>query len=243
MTGDATVDGPARHVPSSRLHHAIIRTLVDTGAPPTTHEMAAQLGVDHADVVEGMHALAAQHGVVLHPHRPEVWVAHPFATAPTVFTVRHRERTWWGNCAWCSLGVAALVGPGSDADPITITTVLGGEDRQVTLRVVGDRLLDGDYVVHFPVPMRHAWDNVLYTCSVMLLFASSDEVDRWCRRHHIARGDVRDVDVVWRFARAWYGRHLDADWRKWTTDEAAALCARFGLDGDIWRLSAGTDRF
>lgn len=91
--------------------------------------------------------------------------------------------------------------------------------------------------------MRDAWDNVVYTCSVMLLFADTAAVDDWCARHRIPRGDVQPVATVLAFARAWYGWHLDAGWRKWTVGEAAEIFARFGLTGDTWALDTGTTRF
>lgn len=126
---------------------------------------------------------------------------------------------------------------------MTITTTLGAEGEQITLTVTDGDLVDDDHVVHFPVPMRHAWDNVIHACSVMLLFTDAAEVDAWCGRHGIARGDAQPVRTVWEFARTWYGRHLDADWRKWTVREAADIFRRFGLTGDIWALGGGSDRF
>ena len=44
-------------------------------------------------------------------------------------------------------------------------------------------------------------------------------------------------------ARAWYGRHLDDDWTKWTVDEARALFERFGLTGPTWALPGAAGRF
>ena len=38
-------------------------------------------------------------GVVLQPNSDEIWVAHPFSSAPTTCVVRSDSRTWWGNCA------------------------------------------------------------------------------------------------------------------------------------------------
>lgn len=88
-----------------------------------------------------------------------------------------------------------------------------------------------------------AWDNVTSTCSTMLVFDAPASVDRWCTRHAIPRGDVQPLPTVWAFAQAWYGRHLDHDWTKWTTDEARALFARVGLTGPTWALPATTARF
>ena len=223
------------------LHHAILSGFVDRGTSPTCADLAAHFGVSSRAAAEALAALQEYHGVVLHPDRPEVWVAHPFSTAPTGFTVRSGDRIWWGNCAWCSLGLASLVA--ASGDRVVITTTLGGEDEQVTLVIEDGVLTEDQYVVHFPVPMVNAWDNVIYTCSVMLLFRDEDQVDDWCERRAIQRGDIQPAGTVLAFAAEWYGRHLDRDWRKWTAEEAAAIFARHGLSGEIWELPVSTERF
>jgi hypothetical protein len=91
--------------------------------------------------------------------------------------------------------------------------------------------------------MMQAWDNVTYTCSTMLVFDAPTAVDRWCVQHAIPRGDVQPVSTVWAFAQAWYGRHLDPEWTKWTTDEARALFQRFGLTSPTWALPVSAARF
>lgn len=136
------------------------------------------------------------------------------------------------------MGVAALL----DED-VAITTTLGGESEQVRLRIRDGRLIDDRYVVHFPIPMRAAWDNVVYTCSTMLLFESAATVDEWCRRHRVPRGDVQPVSRIWDFARAWYGRHLDENWTKWSSEEAKAIFDRFQLTGPTWEISVAATRF
>lgn len=192
-------------------------------------------------LADGLRALADDHGVVLHPHAPEVWVAHPFATAPTLFVVARGEDRWWSPCAWCAFGAAALVD--DRTAPVTITTTLAGDGPQRTLHVRDGALVDRDLVVHFPVPMRRAWDNVVHTCSVMLLFDADADLDGWCARHRITRGDVVPVQTAWAFAGQWYGRHLDPEWRKWTVDEAAEIFRAHGLTGPMWSLIAGYGRF
>ena len=220
------------------LHHAIANGFVERGHAPSRAELAAMFEVDAAAMEHALRELAAYHGVVLHPHVPEVWVAHPFSTAPTGFTVRHGEHRWWGNCAWCSLGIAGLLG----GSGVTIDTRLGGEGRAVTIRI-DDHRVDSDLLVHFPIAMERAWDNVVFTCSVMLVFEDAAAVDEWAKHHGLSRGDVRPIQTVYDFAREWYGRHLDRDWRKWTVAEARELFARFGLDGPIWDVQASGERF
>jgi len=98
---------------------------------------------------------------------------HPFSAAPTSFWVESAGSDWWGNCAWCALGIVALL----NADA-TITTTLGGEFEQVVLRTSDGAVAPAHYRVHFPMPMDRAWDNVTYTCSTMLVFASDEAVGR-----------------------------------------------------------------
>jgi len=222
----------------STLHAAIGRYFLAHGTAPTIARLSGDFAVDETMVRDALCALADYHGVVLHPVSGEIWAMHPFSAAPTLFWVESGERSWWGNCAWCSLGIAALL----NAD-VTITTVLGGESTQVTLRIEDGVISPANWYVHFPIPMTRAWDNVTYTCSTMLVFDSEAAVDRWSAKHGIPRGDVQPLSTVWAFVRAWYGRHLDDDWTKWTVDEARALFERFGLTGPIWALPAAAERF
>lgn len=189
-------------------------------------------------MTSALRELEAQHGVVLHPHVPEVWIAHPFANAPTAFTVRQGEGLWWGNCAWCSLGIAALLG----GDGVTLHSTIGGEGTPVTVHVDSHRVAE-EFYVHFPVAMTRAWDNVHFTCSTMLLFESEPDIDAWSRRHALPRGDAQPVQRVYDFARVWYGSHLNEDWRKWTIEEAREIFSRFGFHGPIWELPHSQNRF
>ncbi len=220
------------------LHHAIIDSFLRLQRPPTIDEIADRFGTSQSETRQALRGLAERHGVVLHPRSGEIWVAHPFSAAPTNCVVTSGERTWWGNCAWCSLGVAQLAG-----GTATIETRLGGIGAPVTVRLVDGELRDTDLVVHFPIPMREAWDNVIYTCSVMLLFSDEQQVDQWCATRGIARGDVRPIEQVWRFAAEWYGRHADVNWTKWSTREAAEIFRRHDLSGPIWELAEHEARF
>jgi len=225
-----------------------MRGIVDKGYAPTVEEIAAQFKCPIDEAESALKALAEYHGVVLHPNQPKVWVIHPFALAPTHFFIQAASTestpsqgcsSWWGNCAWCSLGAAALL-----RRDLTITTTLGAEKEQVILRVTSDgQLLDSDYVVHFPVPMKNAWDNVMYTCNVMLLFRNHEEVDDWSKRHGIPKGDVQPVANIWAMAKVWYGKHLDADWKKWTLEEAKEIFERFGLTHAVWKFPSSGERF
>ncbi|EFZ01964.1 alkylmercury lyase domain protein [Metarhizium robertsii] len=222
----------------SSLHEFIISSFLKNQRPPTVGDIATRFESDVTTARQGLRALADYHGVVLHPQSDEVWVAHPFSAAPTTCIVTSGHRKWWGNCAWCSLGVMHLAGGTS-----TLTTRIGAIGDEVSVTVRDGQLLDTDFVIHFPVPMRHAWDNVIYTCSVQLLFRNEAEVDEWCATRGIAKGDVRPIKQIWDFAAEWYGRHADADWTKWTLPDAAEIFARHRLTGPTWAIGDEAGRF
>jgi hypothetical protein len=223
---------------NSTLHYTILRQILDHGYAPTRAELGRILELPEEAVAAALTRLAEAHGVVLHPHQPDIWAIHPFSLAPTNFWVRSADQAWWGNCGWCSLGIAAL----ADQD-VTISTSFGAEGRPVDLHIRNGLIVEGQYLIHFPIPMRQCWDNVVYSCSTMLIFESEAEVDAWCRRHRIAKGDVQPLARFWEFAKDWYGKHLDPKWQKWTSEEARALFQRHGLGGDTWEIPATRSRF
>ena len=155
-----------------------------------------------------------------------------------MFTLKSARGIWWGNCAWCSLGAAALLN-----EDVSITTTLGGHDQQITVNITGGKLERNDLFVHFPIPMANAWDNVIYTCSNMLLFKNEEEVNQWSFRHNIPRGDLQPIERIWEFSKVWYGNHLKPHWTKWTGAEAKTIFQRFGLTSNTWELEASGRRF
>ncbi len=219
------------------LHYYLIRHIVDHGFAPDNKEIANHFGVHEEQVVEGLLSLQEIHGVVLHPNEPKVWVIHPFSLAPTNFFLQSARQKWWSNCAWCSLGAAALI-----AEDLTIRTTIGSESESLEI-AVKNGVINDDLVVHFPIPMKNAWDNVIYTCSTMLFFSSEQEVDAWCDQHQIPKGDVQPISKIWPFAQKWYGNHLDPDWKKWTSEEAQEIFKEFELTHPVWKLEGTHERF
>jgi hypothetical protein len=222
----------------SRLHYELCRGLVDRGVIPGRDDLQDRLHCSSDELDRTLEALADDHGVVLHPGSHCVWAIHPFSLAPTPFLVESGGRSWWGNCAWCSLGIAVLAG-----SPCVITTTLGAEREQVRLTVSDGRVDRTDLVVHFPIPMTRAWDNVVYTCSTMLLFRDEAHVEEWTARYQIPRGDVQPVANVLELAKRWYGEHLRPDWRKKSVTEARTIFAELGFTHPVWSLPSHEGRF
>ncbi len=165
-------------------------------------------------------------------------VIHPFSLAPTNFLVNSNKGVWWGNCAWCSLGIAALI-----EEDVTITTRFGAHDEQIVIHIIRGKMQEKDLYIHFPIPMKKAWDNIIYTCSSMLVFRDEEQINNWTIRHNIPKGDIQPISNVWEFSKKWYGNHLNPDWKKWTMEEAKEIFLQFGLTNKIWDLETSSSRF
>ena len=225
-------------IPHGPLHRAILVHILEKGYAPEVDDLVQVFHSTPEEIISSLRSLHEYHGVVLHPHEPRIWVIHPFALAATNFYVQSERGSWWGNCAWCSLGIAALL----DED-VTITTSFGAHGEKALIHIHTGKVLEKSLLVHFPVPMKKAWDNVIYTCTTMLVFRNEGEIDQWCSQHDIPKGDVQPIDTVWAFAEKWYGNHLNPEWKKWTMAEAREIFDSFGFTHPVWDLSPGGERF
>lgn len=211
------------------LRGVLARAIARRGHAPALAELAEEAGLSLAEAGASLRRLHSAHALLLHPHRCEPWVVHPFALSPGSCWVETGGRGYWANCLYCGLGIAAALD--SDAH---ITTRLGGEGRTANYRVEGGRLLDSGGVFHLPIPARFWWDNVIHACAAFQPFASEAEIDPWCGRHALPRGHVMSIDALWRFASDWYGNCLDSPWRKRSPAEVRALFDAHGLTGEFW---------
>jgi len=138
-------------ISNSTLHYSIIQHVIENGFAPSVDDLIGILKVDKEKIVQGLYALQDYHGVVLHPNEPKIWVIHPFSLAPTNFYVKSKTGEWWGNCAWCSLGIAALL-----KEDVSITTTVGAKTKQIVINIIKGEIQEKDYYVHFPIPMKNA---------------------------------------------------------------------------------------
>ncbi|MCG8332041.1 MAG: alkylmercury lyase family protein [Chitinophagales bacterium] len=225
-------------VTNSSLHYTIIKHIIDKGFAPDILVLAEALNSNVSTIEQGLYDLQEYHGVVLHPNEPKIWVIHPFSLAPTNFLVRSARGMWWGNCAWCSLGIAALL-----KEDLSITTTYGAHGDKVEIHIVNGKIKEADLYIHFPIPMKNAWSNVIYTCSTMLVFKDEQQINNWTKQHNIPKGDIQPISNIWEFSKEWYGKHLDPEWKKWTIQEAKEMFAKYNLNHPIWKLEDGSERF
>lgn len=132
----------------AELRRAIYDLTIRSGRVPT----AAELGVP----AEALQRLAEQRIIVLN-ERNEIVMAAPFSGVPTPFVVRVEETSYYANCIWDALGVSPMLKKDS-----TVATACPDCDEPLELTVRGGEVI-GDGVVHFSVPARHWWNDIVFT--------------------------------------------------------------------------------
>jgi hypothetical protein len=137
---------------------ALYRDFVDRGRAPSTARLAELLRTTVAAVRESLERLAAGRAIVLQPESREVMFAPPLSAIPTPFLVHAGGRSYFAPCAWDSLGTAAMLG--GDAEVETSCSCCG-EAMQVVVR--DGAPVDARGVVHFAVPARQWWSDLVYT--------------------------------------------------------------------------------
>jgi len=226
-------------ISKSKLHHAIITAVIDNGSYPDLSTLCRVLNTGKEEMSRALAELQEYHGIALHPDGTKVWAIHPFSLSPTNFIVQSKLKEWWGCCAWCSLGIAALL-----EEEVTIMTSIGAKQQeQVTLHIDNGNPRESSYLVHFPIPMKNVWDNVIDACSKILLFNNEEEIDEWTSRHDIPKGDVQPVQKIWNLSRDWYKDHLSPEWTKSTIEEAQSMFTKHQLSHPVWNLEGLNGRF
>jgi hypothetical protein len=210
----------------------INRFIFSNGFAPTTSQLTRIVDSNETEVKNALKQLAENHAIVLHPNSYDIWVAHPFALFPTLFWVESGDKKWWGNCSWCSLGIAAM-----SKEDTRIFTKTCGESDPLRIDITNGQVIQKDLLVHFSITAKRFWDNVIYTCSNLLTFDNERQINDWCNRHNMTKGEVLTLEQVWELSKIWYGNYLDDTWTRKTPEYAELLFKKVGLTGDFWKLS------
>ena len=144
-------------VTSVRL--AVLQRTIDTTTVPSAGELATALGVTESAVVDAYRELGERHVYVVSPDQPgRLRMANPFSSVPTPFTVIVRDRKYYGNCIWDALGIVSML----DGEGTVLARCLDCQ-QYLALDVKDRHLAKSDGIVHFSVPARHWWDDIIFT--------------------------------------------------------------------------------
>jgi hypothetical protein len=140
-----------------KLH--VYRTIAETTQPPTSHEAGKALGVTAEEVEASFESLHRQRLLVPLPgDTSQILIAPPFSGVPTSFRVRVGRRTYFANCVWDSLGIAAALH--QDA---LIQAEDGFSHDPMVLEVRSGRPIPNRCAIHFAVPAARWWDDIVFT--------------------------------------------------------------------------------
>lgn len=139
-----------------RLRYEIYRTFATTGLATSPVTLAEWVGGREA-AATALRRLHDAHALVL-DGTGAIRMALPFSAVPTGHRVVSGSRNWWANCAWDALAIPAALGIDARIEASWIDT---GEP--VELGVVGGELTATDGYVHFTIPTRHWWDDIVET--------------------------------------------------------------------------------
>jgi hypothetical protein len=132
--------------------------IVEHGLPPLAEQAAAEFDIETGEARATYERLHERHAFFLDAETREVRMAFPFSAIPTQFRVRANDRWYSANCAWDMLGVPAALH--SDAE---IEAEYAGDGSPAYLSVENGRLRGVDGVIHFPLPLRHWYDDLVFT--------------------------------------------------------------------------------
>mgnify|MGYP001813720163 CR=1 FL=1 len=138
----------------------IYRRFVADGTPPSRHELDDLVG-DPATAAALLTRLHDEHLIVLddRPERVgEIRMALPFSAEPTDYRVTTDRGAWWANCAWDALAIVAAL-----SDDAHVDSVWSDTGEPLEFDVIDERLGRVDGFVHFQVPARHWWDDIVFT--------------------------------------------------------------------------------
>lgn len=140
-----------------RVRHAVYDVTMREGVPPSRAVLAAMLPAAQDEIAASLQRLAEAHMLVLQ-REGDLLMAGPFSAVPTAFRVRVRGMACFGNCIWDAMGIAAMLR--SDAE---IETSCADCGTAVHLHVRGDAIHGDEGFMHFPLPPRVWWQDVVFT--------------------------------------------------------------------------------
>ena len=140
------------------IRRHVYETVFATGLPPLAREVARSLNLDEAEVRDSFERLAAGRVLVLQEESREILMAPPFSAAPTPFPVEAAGQRYWGNCVWDALGVLAMLKRDG-----TIAASCGCCGASMSLRVEDGTLQPAEGIVHFAIPARRWWEDIVFT--------------------------------------------------------------------------------
>jgi len=136
----------------------IYQNFIRTGRAPSATALAEAMGVAVDEIRTSLERLASTRTLALQPESREILFAAPLSAVPTPYVVHARSQSFFAPCAWDALGVIGML----KADgSIETSCPCCGEGMSVEVRDGAPVTHTG--LVHFALPARRWWDNIVFT--------------------------------------------------------------------------------
>ena len=136
----------------------VYRHFAETTHPPSVEETAAWYNITHEDAAAAYDELNRRHAFFLQPGTHHIAMAWPFSAAETPFIVHAKNKTYFANCAWDSLGISVVL----EADvEVEATCAQSGKEISITIR--GGEVQRESTLVHFLVPFKDWYNDLPFT--------------------------------------------------------------------------------
>jgi hypothetical protein len=141
-----------------KVKMAIYGHFAATGNCPSAKDVAAKADIPIEQVPDVLAQLRAQRVLVLEPDGSSIRMAPPFSGVPTQHRVSSSGVSYFANCAWDALGVAAAL-----RRPSTVHSRCEQSREPLELEVGDGGPADSDWVFHSVVPAAKWWDDIVFT--------------------------------------------------------------------------------
>jgi hypothetical protein len=141
---------------------AVYGHFAEVGGRPTAADVAARVSIAVPDVLDTYRRLRAQRVLVLEADGESIRMAPPFSGVPTQHVVTAGGVSYFANCAWDALGIAAALRQPANVhsrceqsmEPLHLTIgSLGPEGPEAS----------AGWLFHSAVPAAHWWHDILFT--------------------------------------------------------------------------------
>ena len=131
---------------------------MERGLPPSAAEIGRHFGRSEREAKHAIAHLKIGKTVLPHPDTREVWMAGPFASAPTGYRVEGKRARYYANCAWDMLGIPFIAN-----DWVNIATSCTDCGELIELSADAEVPPGDDLIVHFLVPAHRWYDDIGFT--------------------------------------------------------------------------------
>jgi hypothetical protein len=136
----------------------VYQHFAETTHPPHVDETARRFALTHEEAAFAYEALHQRHAFFLNPGTHDVLMANPFSGVETLFKVHAKDKTYFANCAWDSLGIPAALHV--DAQ---IEAACAQSGERIHLTVSRQRVQNEAGIVHFLVPFKNWYNDLPFT--------------------------------------------------------------------------------